>query len=225
MIDNMILKPIALSLRVAFIATFFSLVLGVYFARLLTKKQFLGKNVAEVLITLPIILPPSVTGYLLLLTFGRRGVIGRWLYSLGIQFVFSWTGAVLAACVVSLPLMYQSVKAAFLNVDPIYEKAGRTLGASESRIFWTITLPLAWPGIVSGLVLSFARSLGEFGATLMIAGNIPGKTQTIPLAIYFATESGDMATANFLVALMTAFSFILIYSLNNWLKKKNYNSV
>jgi len=144
---------------------------------------------------------------------------------MGISLVFSWTGAVMAACIVSLPLMYQSVKASLINVDPVFQKAARTLGASESRIFWTVTLPLAWPGIVSGVALTFARSLGEFGATLMIAGNIPGKTQTIPLAIYFASDSGDMVTANILVGIMTAFSFILIYSLNSWLKKKNFHSI
>ncbi|MCQ1529201.1 molybdate ABC transporter permease subunit [Lutispora saccharofermentans] len=221
----MILKPMLLSLKIASIATIFSLIIGVYLAKVMTKKDFPGKNAAEVLITLPMVLPPSVTGYILLILFGRRGIIGSWLYSMGISLVFSWTGAVMAACIVSLPLMYQSVKASFINVDPVFQKAARTLGASESRIFWTVTLPLAWPGIVSGVALTFARSLGEFGATLMIAGNIPGKTQTIPLAIYFASDSGDMVTANILVGIMTAFSFILIYSLNSWLKKKNFHSI
>ncbi|HCJ58616.1 molybdate ABC transporter permease subunit [Lutispora sp.] len=221
----MILKPMLLSLKIASIATIFSLIIGVYLAKVMTKKDFPGKNAAEVLITLPMVLPPSVTGYILLILFGRRGIIGSWLYSMGISLVFSWTGAVMAACIVSLPLMYQSVKASLINVDPVFQKAARTLGASESRIFWTVTLPLAWPGIVSGVALTFARSLGEFGATLMIAGNIPGKTQTIPLAIYFASDSGDMVTANILVGIMTAFSFILIYSLNSWLKKKNFHSI
>lgn len=221
----MILKPMLLSLKIASIATIFSLIIGVYLAKVMTKKDFPGKNAAEVLITLPMVLPPSVTGYILLILFGRRGIIGSWLYSMGISLVFSWTGAVMAACIVSLPLMYQSVKASLINVDPVFQKAARTLGASESRIFWTVTLPLAWPGIVSGVALTFARSLGEFGATLMIAGNIPGKTQTIPLAIYFASDSGDMVTANILVGIMTAFSFILIYFLNSWLKKKNFHSI
>lgn len=221
----MILKPILLSLKIASMATVFSLIIGVYLARTMTNKDFPGKNVVEVLITLPMVLPPSVTGYILLILFGRRGIIGSRLYAIGISMVFSWTGAVLAACIVSLPLMYQSVKAAFINVDPIFERAARTLGASERRLFWTISLPLAWPGIVSGVALTFARSLGEFGATLMIAGNIPGKTQTIPLAIYFASDSGDMFTANILVGIMTIFSFVLIYSLNSWLKKKNFHSI
>lgn len=221
----MILKPMLLSLKIASIATIFSLILGVYLARIMTKKDFSGKNAVEVLITLPMVLPPSVTGYILLILFGRRGIIGSWLYSMGISLVFSWTGAVLAAAIVSLPLMYQSVKAAFMNVDSIYEKAAKTLGASDRRIFWTITVPLVWPGIISGVVLAFARSLGEFGATLMIAGNIPGKTQTMPLAIYFASDSGDAYTANILVGIMTVFSFLLIYSLNHWLKKKNSHNV
>lgn len=219
----MILKPILLSIKIASMATFFSMIIGIALAGVMTKKSFPGKNAAEVLITLPIVLPPSVTGYILLILFGRRGLIGKYLYAMGISLVFSWTGAVLAACIVSLPLMYQSVKAAFVNIDPVYENAARTLGASERRVFWTITLPLAWPGIVSGIVLAFARSLGEFGATLMIAGNIPGKTQTIPLAIYFASDSGDAVTANILVGIMTVFSFILIYSLNSWLNKKSFH--
>ncbi|MGI6585193.1 MAG: molybdate ABC transporter permease subunit [Gracilibacteraceae bacterium] len=221
----MILKPVLLSLKIASIATVFSLIIGVCLARIMTRKDFPGKNALEVLVILPMVLPPSVTGYILLILFGRRGIIGSWLYNMGISFVFSWSGAVLAACIVSLPLMYQSVKAAFINSDPIFESAARTLGASEGRIFWTVSLPLAWPGIVSGLALTFARSLGEFGATLMIAGNIPGKTQTIPLAIYFASDSGDTATANILVGIMTVFSFILIYALNGWLKKKNFHSI
>lgn len=221
----MILQPIFLSLKIAFISTVFSLILGVYLAKLLTKKEFIGKSAVEVLITLPLVLPPSVTGYILLMLFGRRGIIGSRLYNMGIQLVFSWTGAVLAACIVSLPLMYQSVKAAFININPIYEEAAKTLGAKKLTIFRTITIPLAWPGLISGTVLAFARSLGEFGATLMIAGNIPGKTQTIPLAIYFAADSGDMYTANILVGIMTLFSFVLVYSLNGWLKKKGYNRV
>lgn len=169
------------------------------------------------------ILPPSVTGYILLIAFGKRGFIGAFLLEqFGIQIVFTWIGAVIAACIVSFPLMYQNVKAAFIVTDPIFERAAQTLGSSEWKIFRSITFPLAWPGIISGIVLAFARAIGEFGATLMIAGNIPGKTQTIPTAIYFAVESGKQETANILVLVMTVMSFILILGLNMWLKHKNY---
>jgi molybdate transport system permease protein len=162
-------------------------------------------------------------GYLLLIAFGKRGPIGGFLLeTFHIQIVFTWVGAVIASCIVSLPLMYQNAKSAFISLDPIYEKAAQTLGSSEWKIFCTVLFPLAWPGIISGIVLSFARAIGEFGATLMIAGNIPGKTQTIPTAIYFAVESGNTAMANRLVLIMTVFSFLLIFALNAWLKKRNY---
>lgn len=183
----------------------------------------LGKNIIETLLILPMVLPPSVTGYLLLLLCGRRGPIGIFLMEFfGIQIVFTWVGAVIASCIVSLPLMYQNVKAAFLSIDPIYEKAAATLGSTEWKSFFTVTFPLAWPGIISGIALSFTRAIGEFGATLMIAGNIPGKTQTIPTAIYFSVESGHPEVANKLVLIMTLFSFILVFALNLWLKKNNY---
>lgn len=223
MINPNVLQPIILSLKVAFTATLFALLIGILFARLLTKRDFFGKSFIESLIILPMVLPPSVAGYVLLVAFGRHGFMGVFLREqFGIQIVFTWLGAVLASLIVSIPLMYQNVKSAFLGIDHTYERAARTLGASEFRIFWTITFPMAWTGIISGLVLSFSRALGEFGATLMVAGNIPGKTQTIPLAIYFAVDSGDKATANTLVAVITVFCFLLIFALNNWLKKKSY---
>jgi molybdate transport system permease protein len=217
------LNPVLLSLKVASIATVFSFLLGIFFAYILNKKNLPGKNIWETLIILPMILPPSVMGYLLLIFFGKRGPAGSFLLeNFGVQIVFTWMGAAVAACVVSLPLMYQNVKAAFISADPIYEQAAMTLGSGSWRIFRTVTFPLAWPGVISGVVLAFARALGEFGATLMIAGNIPGKTQTIPTAIYFAVESGKTERANGLVLVMTIFSFLLILGLNAWLKKKNY---
>lgn len=216
-------EPILLSLRIASIATVFSFLFGVLLAYILNKKKVPGKNFWETLITLPMILPPSVTGYFLLMLLGKRGIVGNILTDLfGFKIIFTWYAAVIAACVVSLPLMYQNVKAAFLNVDPAYERAARTLGSSEFRIFCTITFPLAWPGIISGIVLSFCRAVGEFGATLMVAGNIPGKTQTVPTAIYYAVENGNTGEANTLVLIMTVFSFVLILSLNKWLEKRNY---
>jgi molybdate transport system permease protein len=216
-------RPIWLSLKIASVATVFSFLLGIFFAYIINKRNIPGKNIWETVLIMPMILPPSVMGYLLLIAFGKRGPIGSFLLThFGVQVVFTWVGAVIAACVVSLPLMYQNVKAAFVSTDPIYEQAARTLGSSEWRIFLTVTFPLAWPGVISGVALAFARALGEFGATLMIAGNIPGKTQTIPTAIYFAVEAGRAETANTLVLIMTVFSFALILGLNAWLKKKNY---
>lgn len=196
--------------------------IGVPVARLMAKQEFPGKDVVEALITLPLVLPPSVIGYGLLRLIGNKGLLGNALSSMGVSIIFTWWAVVLAATVVSFPLMYQSAKAAFKSVDLNYEKAARTLGASEAKIFFTITLPLAWPGLVAGLVLSFARAIGEFGATLMVAGNIPGQTQTIPLAIYFAVEAGDDATAQTLVAIVTIFSFLLIFWVNRWTKKRDY---
>lgn len=216
-------QPILLSLKVATIATIFAFVLGLFFAYLMTRKNIPGKNIWETVLILPMILPPSVVGYLLLVVFGKRGFVGAFLLNhLNCQIVFTWVACIIAACVVSLPLMYQNVKAAFLTVDATYEQAAQTLGSSHWKVFWTVTFPLAGPGIISGIVLTFARAIGEFGATLMLAGNIPGRTQTIPTAIYFAVDSGKDELANTLVLIMVAFSFILIFSLNFWLKKKNY---
>lgn len=219
----MILDPIILSVKVAGIATIFTFIFGVFLGRLFTKHDFKGKDILECLIILPMVLPPTITGYGLLILMSKRGFLGKFLYSnFGISLIFTPTAACIAATVVSLPLMYQSCKAAFLNVDQVYENAARTLGTSEWRIFLRVSFPLAWPGIVSGIVLSFARALGEFGATLMVAGNIPGKTQTIPTAIYFAVDNGYTKIANTLLAVVVTFSFMLIFALNFWLKKKDY---
>ena len=218
----MIIDHILISIKVALTATVFTLIVGIFLSRLFTKYDFKGKDFFEVLIILPMVIPPSITGYGLLILIGRRGLLGKILFeAFGVSIVFTWVAASLAAAVVSLPLMYQSCKTAFQNVNHIYENAARTLGADEKRVFWKVTLPLALPGIISGIVLSFSRALGEFGATLMVAGNIPGKTGTIPLAIYFAVESGDTRTANILMIIVLFFSFSLIYSLNLWLKRNN----
>ncbi len=214
--------PVILSIKVALIAVTIVLIIGLPLSRLLSRLEFPGKDVVEAVITLPMVLPPSVIGYGLLMIIGKNGLLGNTLADLGLTVIFTWWAAVLASTVVSFPLMYQSAKAAFLSVNVNYEKAARTLGASEVKIFFTVTLPLAWPGILAGLVLSFARAMGEFGATMMVAGNIPGQTQTIPLAIYFAVESGDNGTARTLVAINTVFSFLVIYWVNRWAKKQKY---
>ena len=176
----------------------------------------------EAALTLPLLLHPPVIGYGLLLLIGKNGLLGKTLAGMGLSLIFTWWAAVLASTVVAFPLMYQSAKAAFQSVDLNCEKAARTLGAGEIRTFFTITLPLAWPGIMAGLVLSFARALGEFGATLMVAGNIPGQTQTVPLAIYFAVDTGDNATAGILVAIITLFSFAVIFWVNRRTKRRKY---
>lgn len=215
-------EPVILSIKVALLATVIAFILGVFFAYLLTKKNVPGKNIWETILILPMILPPSIVGYLLLKVFGKRGPIGAFLLdTFGVQVVFTWIACVIAACVVALPLMYQNAKGAFQSVDHSYELAARTLGSSPFKVFITVTFPLSGPGIVSGIILTFARALGEFGATLMLAGNIPGKTQTIPTAIYYAVVVGKDEEATTLVAIMVLFSFALVFGLNMWLKKRN----
>jgi molybdate transport system permease protein len=198
---DQVLIPILLSLKIVLVATAGAFTAGVALARLLTRKTFSGKKLIESLVMLPMVLPPTVVGFGLLVLFGGHGPLGIFVrFLFGRQVLFTWWAAVIAAMVAAFPLVYQSARGAFASVDFHQEQAARTLGANEARVFFTVTLPLAWPGIMSGLVLAFARALGEFGATLMVAGNIPGKTQTVPLAIYFAVESGDYRTAALLVA-------------------------
>ncbi|QTD42033.1 molybdate ABC transporter permease subunit [Sporosarcina sp. Te-1] len=212
--------PLFLSLKVAAISTIIVFVAGVFVAHLFARRQFFGKSVIESFFLLPLVLPPTVVGFGLLLLFGKNGWLGKWLLEwFDVQIVFSWIGAVIASIVVSFPLMYQSAAAAFENVDHRLENAARTMGASNWRVFWTIAFPLAWPGLLAGLVLSFARGLGEFGATLMLAGYIPGKTDTIPMAIYFAVESGHMEKATFWVVIIVALGFSTITWLNWWSKR------
>lgn len=221
----MILSPIIISIRVAIISTIFTLIIGVILSRIMTKYDFKGKDILEVIILMPMVLPPSVIGYGLLILIGKRGIIGEPLYNIfGVRLIFTWVAACIAATIVSLPLMYQSCKNAFLSVDPVYEDAAMSLGANKRKVFWKIILPLALPGILGGIVLAFARSLGEFGATLMVAGNIPGKTQNIPLAIYFAVEVGDTTTANILLSIVMLFSFVVVYGVNRWMKNKGLKS-
>jgi molybdate transport system permease protein len=188
----MIWESFKLSLLVVAFATSIVGVLGLAFAFLLAKRDFWGKELLDACLTMPLVLPPTVTGYYLIVLLGRRGFVGEFLYeTTGWTFVFTWQGAVIAAVVVSLPLMIKAARASIESVNPDYETASYTLGKSEIETFFRITLPLARRGVIAGLVLSFARALGEFGATLMIAGNIPGVTQTMPLAIYEAVASGD----------------------------------
>lgn len=215
------ITPILLSIKVALIAVGIDAVLGTLLARAMARRDFPGKNLIESCILLPMVLPPTVLGYGLLMLFGKRGPLGRLLQeTLGWQIVFTWWAAIIAAAVVSFPLMYQSAKAAFCSVDVSLEQAARTLGSGEGRVFMRVTLPLAYPGLLAGVVLALARALGEFGATLMMAGNIPGKTQMIPLAIYFAVETGDNVLARNLVLVITSMAVGALFWLNGWSKKK-----
>ncbi|WP_423196232.1 MULTISPECIES: molybdate ABC transporter permease subunit [unclassified Cupriavidus] len=201
--------PLLLSLKVAGWATLLNGVLGVAAAFALARWRSPARDVVDAILTLPLVLPPTVLGYYLLVLVGRRGVLGDWLASLGIELVFTWQGAVLASTVVAFPLVLKSARAAFEGVDHQLENAARVLGVSETGIFFRVTLPLAARGIIAGVLLAFARALGEFGATLMIAGNLPGRTQTLSVAIYEAVQAGDDHTANLLV-LVTSLTCVLL---------------
>lgn len=204
--------PLKLSLVVSGIATVIVGMSGLFLAYVFATKRFPGKIILDACLTIPIILPPTVIGYLLLLIFGRTGVIGKLLFeAAGISIIFTWKAAVLAATVVSFPLMYRTAKAAIESVDRDVIHASYTLGHSKGETFFRIILPLARKGIVAGLILAFARSMGEFGATLMIAGNIPGKTETMPLAIYTATNSGKDLQAAILVTILITVSILVLY--------------
>jgi molybdate transport system permease protein len=214
-------NAIGLSLLVAGVAVGASLPFGVALGWLLARREFLGKSLLETVVNLPLVLPPVVTGWLLLVAFGRRGVVGEALEDwLGVRLIFDWKGAALAAAVVSFPLMVRAIRIAFDGVDRGLEQAARTLGASPFDAFFTISLPCARRGIVAGCVLAFARSLGEFGATIMIAGNIPGRTQTIPLKIYSELESpGGMERSLPLILFSIAIAAAAL-AIGNWLDRR-----
>lgn len=207
----MILDPILISFRVSAVALVAIAALSLFLVRQFTEREFPLQHTLETLILLPMVLPPTILGYGLLMILGRSGPVGRvWVTLFGYSPVFTWGAAVVAATIVGLPLMYQSVKTAMLDIPGDYVDAARTLGLTERRIFWRIKVPLARHGILAGLALAFARAFGEFGATLMVAGNIPGRTQTLPIALYYAVESGEYARANLLLALMLLASLGLI---------------
>ena len=191
-------EALTLSLQVATVAVLFTLPIALALAWALARGRFAGKALLEAIVNLPLVLPPVVIGYALLVTFGRNGPLGRWLHeTLGLQFVFTFRGAVLAAAVMGLPLVVRAMRQALEAVDRGLEAAARTLGAGPARVFWSVTLPLMSPGLLSGAVLGFAAALGEFGATITFVSNVPGETQTLPLAIYSALQQpgGDAAAA------------------------------
>lgn len=214
-------QALMLSLKVGAYAVLWLIPLGVFLAWLLSRKEFFGKSILDSLIHLPLVLPPVVIGYLLLVSLGRQGFLGLWLYEhLGLVFSFNWKGAVVACIVVALPLMVRSVRLSLESVDPKLEHAASTLGASPLKVFLTITLPLTIPGIITGTMLSFARSLGEFGATISFVSNIPGETQTIPLAMYnfIETPGAEMEAARLcIISIALALSTLMI---SEWLNRK-----
>ncbi|HZT37476.1 MAG TPA: molybdate ABC transporter permease subunit [Bryobacteraceae bacterium] len=207
--------PLWLSLRVAAISTAIAVLLGLWIAYVLANREFRGKELLDAAVTLPLVLPPTVLGYYLLLLIGRASPIGKayeWIF--GSPVVFTWQAAVIAALVHSAPLLIKSARAAFESVDHSYERAARTLGASEWRLFWRVTLPLARRSISAAAALAFARSLGDFGVTIMIAGNIPGRTQTVAVAIYDAVESGNGVLARTLVLVISAIALAILFAAN-----------
>ena len=219
----MIWDALKLSLLVVSLSTVIVSVVGLAIAFLLAKREFRGKELLDALLTTPLVLPPTVTGYYLIILFGRHGFIGSFIYDLtGWTVAFTWIGAVIAASVVAIPLMIKASRAGIESVNPNYEIASYTLGKSELETFFRITLPLAKRAILAGIVLSFARALGEFGATLMIAGNIPGKTQTMPLAIYEAVASGEDEKARILALVLTAISVVAVYLTNKISRSRIY---
>lgn len=204
---------LSLSLKVAGWATALNIILGVGVGYFLARTRFLGRDLLDTLLTLPMVMPPTVLGYYLLVLVGRRSAFGSWLYNtFGINLIFTWQGAVIAATVVAFPLVFKPARAAFEAVDGQLEQAARVLGVSELSIFFRITLPLAWRGILAGVLLAFARALGEFGATLMVAGSIPGKTQTLSIAVYEAVQAGKDDTANMLVVITSIVCVVVLLS-------------
>lgn len=202
---------LSLSLKVAGWATALNIVLGISVGYFLARTRFFGRDLLDTLLTLPMVMPPTVLGYYLLVLVGRRSAFGSWLYeSFGINLIFTWQGAVIAATVVAFPLVFKPARAAFESVDAELEQAARVLGVSEISIFFRVTLPLAWRGILAGVLLAFARALGEFGATLMVAGSIPGKTQTLSIAVYEAVQAGKDDTANMLVLITSVVCVVVL---------------
>jgi len=208
-------SPLWLSLQVAALATVLAVAVGLFLAYWLANRDFRGKELLDAAVTLPLVLPPTVLGYYLLIVLGRESAFGAFYERLtGSPLVFTWPAAVVAAFLHAAPLMTKSARAALETIDPCYERAARNLGASEWRLFWRVTLPLARRPVLAAAALAFARALGDFGVTIMIAGNIPGRTQTVATAIYNAVEAGDGATARTLVIAISAVS-ILILTLAN----------
>ncbi len=221
MLDAAVLPPLLLTLKVSTLATALATIPAVALARLARVREFPGRDLADAILTLPMVLPPTVLGYYIIVLLGRRGVFGSYLWdTFGISIMFTWEGAVIAAAVVAFPLVYRSARAAFEGVDENLENAARTLGASETVIFFRVSMPLAMRGLLAGIMLALARAMGEFGATLMVAGNLPGKTQTLSLAVYSATQAGNDTLANELVLLISVVCVVLLVIVAKVIKPK-----
>lgn len=215
------IEALLLSLRVAAVATICSLPLGLAAAWLLARTRFPGKSIVDAAIHLPLVLPPVVVGYLLLVMMGRRGIVGGWLYdTFGVSIAFTWKGAALAAAVMAFPLMVRAMRLSLEAVDQGLESAARTLGAGRGRVFLTVTLPLMAPGILAGMVLAFARALGEFGATITFVSNIPGETRTLPLALYTLTQTPDGEAAAARLALLTIAIAVAALIASEWMARR-----
>lgn len=206
--------PLYLSLKVAFYAVLINTILGITFGFFLARKKTAFREGLDILCTLPMVLPPTVLGYYLLVAFGSQSFFGQWLKEHNIELIFTLKGAIIAAVLVTFPLIFKPARAAFESVDRDYERAGKILGVPPFSLFFRVVMPLAWRGIFSGILLAFVRALGEFGATLMVAGNIPGRTQTLSIAIYDAIQGGEMNTVNYLVFVISLTCIILLILAN-----------
>jgi len=214
-------SPLWLSLKVAGVATLAALLLGIVLGWLFGRKRFPGRQVLEALFMLPLVLPPTVVGYAILVAAGRRSAIGGWLREhFDYTIIFSWHGAVVASTIVALPLVLKSASSAFAGVDRTLEAAAATLGQSRLSVFLRVTLPLAWPGILAGMLLAFARAMGEFGASLMVAGSIPRQTQTLSMAIYDAVQAGQDDLALLLVIVTSVLSIVILVASNRFLSNR-----
>jgi len=217
-----LLTPLWLTLKIALLATLLAGAAGIALGWWMSQRRFPGKSIADAIVMLPMVLPPTVLGYYLIVVIGRNGVLGQYLERwFGINLMFTWQGAVIAASLVSLPLIYKAARAAFEDVDGRFLHAARTLGAGEFEIFVRVALPLAVRGITAGLMLAFARAMGEFGATLMIAGNLPGKTQTLSIAIYDAVQAGNDAQALWLTLVISVVCVVVLVVSGRMLQAKH----
>lgn len=216
-----VLTPLGLTLKVATLATLLAFLAGIGAGYAVARLSFPGRETLDAVLTLPMVLPPTVLGYYLLVLIGRNGAMGAWLEAnLGISLIFTWQGAVIAAAVVCFPLVFKAARAAFEGVERDLENAARTIGMAEPLVFLRITLPLAWRGILAGTLLAYARAMGEFGATLMVAGNIPGRTQTLSLAVYDAVQAGADSVATLLVAVTSIACVLLLVSSGRLLRPR-----
>ncbi|ASK26546.1 molybdate ABC transporter permease subunit [Neisseria chenwenguii] len=217
--NETLITTLLLSLKIAGTATLLNMVFGTAAGFLFARRRFVGRDFLDTVFTMPMVLPPTVLGYYLLVVFGRNGSVGVWLKeTFNFNLIFTWQGAVAAAAAVTFPLVFKPARAAFEEVNPQLEQAARVLGLSEAAVFFRVSLPLAWRGILAGVLLAFARALGEFGATLMIAGSIPGQTQTLSIAIYEAVQAGDDMLANGLVVLVSAVCVVILLAAGRLLR-------